>query len=993
FVVTILVASSLFALPRGITPETQENQQEPFRTIDNTSLINANLITMFVTNHGNFGRDLSGFFGYDYGTWYPVTDTSDIRTNANLTSNHSPLYAAGLWIGGKVNGETRVTVSEYSSEYVPGPMENGTYLPDSPNFRNFKLYLDSMQSNPNQDYIDYLDYGVSQGAPVTGGGTPVMSGDQFLWSVYNDANPNQHFNMATDPLGVEIKQSVFAYPYTAVDTITSPQNILNVTHIGNTAAQVTVELVDENFFTGHSYRVEFADTAGIAIDSMEPDPINEPGIFIYDTLDVAWHLYDETAGIYKLMWQTDFNGGNDSPIVDGYQIKVTANFSEGSGFESFEVVANGAGTVDPPESAAATWYDYPAPTGVDPDGYPTDGQQVGNGIWLIATGDNGGTNDGGTRASYASFLERVLRNDNASDVGLYDYEMRFTEEGSYAVGAFEPYPEPIYHVPFELWRTGIGTPDDPSDDVRLLPWMIDTDGDGTYNLNNWGDSNFGNGGYEHSISGSNDDPYTDWIYWLLPPDDSPGESGYNADVASFDLGNMNAGSYPFNDEEIMARTVLVNWNGGSQPPFTQDLPELGTIFRMTTIKATTPDTFYFTQTLHTDIVSNPDGSSIYIKYKLYNKGSNIINDMYVALWSDPDLGYSIDDLVGCDSLLDIFYCYNGFPFDENYENNPPAIGFKVLNGPIVPGTGSDTALFDNNSIPGYKNLGMTAFSAYMNGTDPDDYTQSYNYMQGLDRDGSTYYYNGVPTKYMFAGDPSTGTGDIDPTVSDKRMMASMGPFDMNPGDSQYVFIKMAVASGNPTSSTIELLKSILRTPQPADDAQLKAVISPNPQHILFKQALEPMTGVIRFGYDDVSGVGNFIDYTSLVINDTISVDSISYSSSVPGFAGQTGLLYYNVTDFLNTYGMFRDTTINNFSLTGTYFDGRPLYFTSPVTLIGHRSGDFNLDGEIDIADVVGWVDFAFNGGPSPEYLIVLDMDYNNVVDISDLVFLVRYLFY
>ena len=42
-------------------------------TIDNTAFIDANQILMFVTNHGNFGRDLAGVFGYDYGTWFPYT--------------------------------------------------------------------------------------------------------------------------------------------------------------------------------------------------------------------------------------------------------------------------------------------------------------------------------------------------------------------------------------------------------------------------------------------------------------------------------------------------------------------------------------------------------------------------------------------------------------------------------------------------------------------------------------------------------------------------------------------------------------------------------------------------------------------------------------------------------------------------------------------------------------------------------------------------------
>jgi hypothetical protein len=44
----------------------------------------------------------------------------------------------------------------------------------------------------------------------------------------------------------------------------------------------------------------------------------------------------------------------------------------------------------------------------------------------------------------------------------------------------------------------------------------------------------------------------------------------------------------------MDRMVLVNWNGGTLPPYDQAMPEEGTIFRIVTYKANTPaDTFTF----------------------------------------------------------------------------------------------------------------------------------------------------------------------------------------------------------------------------------------------------------------------------------------------------------------------------------------------------------------------------------------------------------------
>ena len=51
---------------------------------------------------------------------------------------------------------------------------------------------------------------------------------------------------------------------------------------------------------------------------------------------------------------------------------------------------------------------------------------------------------------------------------------------------------------------------------------------------------------------------------------------------------MIAGTYAYNDEETIARTVLINWNGDTSltsiGQFDQDLPEPGTVFRLTTNK-------------------------------------------------------------------------------------------------------------------------------------------------------------------------------------------------------------------------------------------------------------------------------------------------------------------------------------------------------------------------------------------------------------------------
>ncbi|MCK4301452.1 MAG: hypothetical protein KAW91_01690, partial [candidate division Zixibacteria bacterium] len=649
----LLAATSYAVEPLDVT---QSVSGDDSRIWDNETYVNANKILMFVTNHGSFSYDQNSVFGRSAGTYYPYVSIEDIQ---NGILDASPLYAAGIWIGGKVQSETRVAIARYSDEYVPGPMVGGAHQPDNPLFKVYKLYRDSLVDNPNDDY---LNWPVDQGAPVDASGHPAMVGDQMLWTVFNDADPSQHQNIcgSTPPLGIEIQQTVWAADEAGDDTLWIAPTLL-VHEIGEATARVEVHIVDHNALTGHEYRVE--------IDSVVD-------------LGVVWHLINVTLGDTVLANQTNFSGDDNYQITDGFQAKV---IDPSGGFTGFEVVANLAGTLIPSEGAAAAFAEFPSDS-------PTDRQQIGDGMWFFHTADNGGTSGGGTRGSYEAFLERVTRDGgNNAARGIDDYEMRFTGSndnpgvgGSWAIKAF--YDDNVIWVPFELWNIGCGTPDDYSDDVRLVPFIIDHanpdwSGDDIYALESWGSPGIGSSDLEHSVSSSDDDPFTDWVYWNKPTDMTPGQAGYLANEAQ-----MLAGTYDYSlvGDEVLARTVLVNWNGGTAPPFNQDAPEQGTVFRITTAKDVPTGVFTFTATAPPPITSGNEGVSLYMKYKLYNKGSNTIHDMYVSLWSDPDLGGAGDDLVGCDTLDDLFFCYNATNDDAQYYSRPPAVGFKILAGPVVP---------------------------------------------------------------------------------------------------------------------------------------------------------------------------------------------------------------------------------------------------------------------------------------------------------------------
>jgi PKD repeat protein len=197
----------------------------------------------------------------------------------------------------------------------------------------------------------------------------------------------------------------------------------------------------------------------------------------------------------------------------------------------------------------------------------------------------------------------------------------------------------------------------------------------------------------------------------------------------------------------------------------------------------------------------PLGNVIFVKWKLRNKGANTLQDAYVSVWSDPDVGGYTDDIVGCDTTLALGYCYNATNSDEQYGSSPPAVGFQLLRSPVV------------ERSPGvYDTLGLVAFSKYINGTDPMSPQETYNYMRGLHADGTPVHEYDDPaqpiTTFVTSGDPVSGTGWLDSNPADRRMQLATGPFTMAPGDTQEVVTAILVGRGTDRLGSITELRSI-----------------------------------------------------------------------------------------------------------------------------------------------------------------------------------------
>lgn len=190
------------------------------------------------------------------------------------------------------------------------------------------------------------------------------------------------------------------------------------------------------------------------------------------------------------------------------------------------------------------------------------------------------------------------------------------------------------------------------------------------------------------------------------------------------------------------------------------------------------------------------GKTIFVQWRLENKGNNRLDSTYVSFWADPDLGDPGDDLVGCDTTLSLGYVYNESSVDGVYGSAPPAVGFHMLQG------------VRENGVP----LNMTSFYRYRNGEDPTSAVEAYNTMAGRHKDGSPMHVCDDPfqpvTTFQVAGDPYSSTGCLDSGSSDRRLSVSTGPFTMLPGDTQVVVVAIEVGQGANHLASIQDLRSV-----------------------------------------------------------------------------------------------------------------------------------------------------------------------------------------
>ncbi|MEM1116305.1 MAG: hypothetical protein AAGJ11_07345 [Bacteroidota bacterium] len=242
-------------------------------------------------------------------------------------------------------------------------------------------------------------------------------------------------------------------------------------------------------------------------------------------------------------------------------------------FERITVVANAAGPLDTLRTGA-TYTELREGT--------LDGQQQNGTAWLV-TAEEADT--------YREFLDVVLEGDNATRAMPHDFEARFTGV-SVAIRASN---NAVTSIPFEIWDIGVGTPDDPDDDVRLIPILHDVNNNRDLVL------------YRDSLNRAVTSP----VSWHRPRGGEPGEVGYRRWAASAEADPLGYGP------AVLSR-VAFQQSGGDRDI---TLPEPGTVFRIESSRQVAPFPASAPEAaLELEVRPNPTTGAAAVGYRLGASG-------------------------------------------------------------------------------------------------------------------------------------------------------------------------------------------------------------------------------------------------------------------------------------------------------------------------------------------------------------------------------------
>jgi hypothetical protein len=198
--------------------------------------------------------------------------------------------------------------------------------------------------------------------------------------------------------------------------------------------------------------------------------------------------------------------------------------------------------------------------------------------------------------------------------------------------------------------------------------------------------------------------------------------------------------------------------------------------------------------------------TVFLERTFVNRANVTYDSIKVGLWLDIDVGEPFDDYVGCDSINNIIYGYNGDADDagladfKGYGVNAPAVGAKFLSDSM------DTFFHHgfSNSING---IFYTAGDIH-------------NHLNAKWKNGQHMTYGGngfnlntstIKTNYMFTGNPANYSGWTEWNEripnGDRILLASIPYFSLMPAERKTITIAIGYGFDS-TSSGLSCLNAI-----------------------------------------------------------------------------------------------------------------------------------------------------------------------------------------
>lgn len=181
-------------------------------------------------------------------------------------------------------------------------------------------------------------------------------------------------------------------------------------------------------------------------------------------------------------------------------------------------------------------------------------------------------------------------------------------------------------------------------------------------------------------------------------------------------------------------------------------------------------------------------NTVFTSHKTIYHGTEALDSVAVALFTDFDLGCYLDDYQGCNPDLNTVFTYN----QDVVDGNP---GSSCQGAPVFQGSiPVQSATLLNKSLDKfmyYENGGVGSHPSAT--TDPFTVLENYNYLNAHWRDGSPLTYGGTgfnlnnlpPVDHAFPDDPAATTGWTmclaSLSVGDRRTLAIHNPGPLFPG--------------------------------------------------------------------------------------------------------------------------------------------------------------------------------------------------------------------